>query len=149
MSASAATATLARGARFYGSTIGKKAVMAVTGVILFGFLIGHMAGNLQFFAGPEKINGYAESLRELGPLLWLMRIGLLVAVVLHITASIQLVRLQQEARPVSYTKRSNAGSTYASRTMYWSGPIILAFLVYHLMHLTLGIGGLPFEELRP
>jgi succinate dehydrogenase / fumarate reductase cytochrome b subunit len=149
VSASAATGTLARGARFYGTTIGKKAVMAITGVILFGFLIAHMAGNLQFFAGPEKLNGYAESLRELGPLLWLLRIGLLVAVVLHITASIQLVRLQREARPVSYTRRSNAGSTYASRTMYWSGPIVLAFLVYHLMHLTFGIGGLPFEELRP
>src|SRR5688572_32609702 len=107
--------------------------MAVTGVILFGFLIAHMAGNLQFFAGPEKLNGYAENLRELGPLLWLMRIGLLIAAILHIVASVQLARLQRAARPVSYAKLESAGSTYASRTMYWSGPIVLAFLIYHLM----------------
>jgi succinate dehydrogenase / fumarate reductase cytochrome b subunit len=141
--------TIARGVRFYGTTIGKKAVMAVTGVILFGFLIGHMLGNLQFFAGPEKLNAYAEKLREVPPLLWGVRLTLLFAVVLHIAVSVQLARLQWTARPVAYVKRGNAGSTYASRTMYWSGPIIAAFVIYHLMHLTWGIGGLPFEELRP
>jgi succinate dehydrogenase / fumarate reductase, cytochrome b subunit len=149
VSATAATGTLARGARFYSTTIGKKAVMAVTGVLLFGFLIAHMAGNLQFFAGPEKLNAYAEKLRELGPLLWLMRIGLLIAAILHITASIQLARLKNTARPVSYAKKQSVGSSYASRTMYWSGPIVLAFLIYHLMHLTFGVGGLPYQDLRP
>jgi succinate dehydrogenase / fumarate reductase, cytochrome b subunit len=135
--------------RFYGSTIGKKAVMAVTGIILFGFLIAHMAGNLLFFGGPEKLNLYAEKLRETPALLWGVRLTLLVSVLLHIIASIQLVRLQHAARPVSYMKKQNVGSTYASRTMYWSGPIIAAFLIYHLMHLTWGTAGLPFEELRP
>jgi succinate dehydrogenase / fumarate reductase, cytochrome b subunit len=149
LSAIAVDSTVSRGVRFYGSTIGKKAVMAVTGILLFGFLVAHMAGNLQFFAGPEKLNAYAEKLRELGPLLWAMRIGLLVAAILHVTASVQLWRLQQRARPVSYAKKESVGSTYASRTMYWSGPIILAFLIYHLMHLTLGVGGLPFQELKP
>jgi succinate dehydrogenase / fumarate reductase cytochrome b subunit len=149
LSAAAVHSTFDRSARFYGTTIGKKAVMAVTGVILFGFLVAHMAGNLQFFAGPEKLNAYAEDLRKLGPLLWVLRIGLLVAAILHITASVQLARLKLSARPISYAKKQSVGSTYASRTMYWSGPIVLAFLVYHLMHLTFGVGGLPFQELKP
>ena len=79
MSAVAVDSTISRGVQFYGTTIGKKAVMAVTGVILFGFLIGHMVGNLQFFAGPEKLNGYAEKLREVPPLLWGVRIVLLAS----------------------------------------------------------------------
>jgi succinate dehydrogenase / fumarate reductase cytochrome b subunit len=149
MSAVVVSTALSRGVRFYGTTIGKKAVMAVTGLILFGFLIAHMAGNLQFFAGPEKLNAYAESLREIPPLLWGVRLVLLAAVILHIAASIQLVRLQNAARPVGYSRRKSVGSSYASRTMYWSGPIIAAFIIYHLMHLTLGVGGLPFEDLRP
>jgi succinate dehydrogenase / fumarate reductase, cytochrome b subunit len=149
MSAVAVAGTLARGLRFYETTIGKKAVMAATGVVLFGFLVTHMAANLQYFAGPEKLNGYAEQLREFGLLLWLARLGLLAAVILHIVASVQLALLQREARPVSYAKRKNVGSSYAARTMYWSGPIVLAFVIYHLMHLTFGAGGLPFEHLKP
>ena len=149
MSAVAVNTTMARGVRFWGTTVGKKVVMAVTGIMLFGFVIAHMAGNLQFFAGREALNHYAEKLREVPALLWAARIGLLVAVILHIWASIQLALLQRAARPVSYVRRSNVGSNYASRTMYWSGPIIAAFVVYHLMHLTWGIGGLPFEELKP
>jgi succinate dehydrogenase / fumarate reductase, cytochrome b subunit len=149
MSAVALNSTFGRGVRFYGTSIGKKAVMAVTGVILFGFLIAHMAGNLQFFLGPDALNDYAVKLREIPAALWSLRIALVVAVILHIIASIQLVRLQGAARPVSYAKKQSVGSTYASRTMYWSGPIIAAFGIYHLMHLTWGISGLPFEELRP
>jgi succinate dehydrogenase / fumarate reductase cytochrome b subunit len=149
MSAVAMDSTIARGVRFYGTTIGKKAVMAVTGVILFGFLVAHMAGNLQFFAGPEKLNAYAEKLREAPPLLWGVRLVLLVSVILHIGASIQLARLQNAARPVGYERKKSVGSSYASRTMYWSGPIVAAFIIYHLMHLTLGVGGLPFQDLRP
>src|SRR5690349_19769027 len=138
MSAVAASGVLARGANFYGTTLGKKVVMAVTGIILFGFLIGHMLGNLQFFLGPEKLNTYAENLRHLGPLLWAARIGLLVAALLHIQAAAALWRLQKVARPIGYARKKNVGSNYAARTMYWSGPIVLAFLIYHLLHFTFG-----------
>jgi succinate dehydrogenase / fumarate reductase cytochrome b subunit len=123
--------------------------MAVTGVLLFGFLLAHMAGNLQFFQGPEKLNTYAENLHHLGPILWGMRLGLLAAVLLHIASSISLFRAQRRARPVGYTKRENVGSTYASRTMYWSGPIVLAFVVYHLLHFTIGSVHPQFRELKP
>lgn len=145
----ASSSTLARSVGFYRSTLGKKVVMAVTGVFLFGFLVAHMAGNLQFFAGPDVLNNYALKLREVPALLWGLRLALLVATVLHIVASVQLARLQSQARPVRYVRKTHVGSNYASRTMMWSGPIIAAFLVYHLLHLTLGVSGLPFEHLQP
>ena len=148
MSAVAANSTLARGVHFYGTTVGKKAVMAVTGVVLFGFLIGHMAGNLQFFLGREVMNAYAEKLHALGPLLWAVRIALLVAVALHIHAAVQLAMLQRTARPVGYAKFQPQGSTYAARTMYWSGPIIAFFIVYHLLHLTTGTVHPSYEYLN-
>jgi succinate dehydrogenase / fumarate reductase, cytochrome b subunit len=148
MSAVATNSTLARGVFFYRTTVGKKAVMAVTGVILFGFLVGHMAGNLQFFLGREVLNAYAEKLHSLGPLLWAIRLGLLAALVLHIWAAAQLYALQKQARPVKYQKLSPQGSTYAARTMYWSGPIIAVFLIYHLLHLTVGAVHPEFEPLN-
>jgi succinate dehydrogenase / fumarate reductase cytochrome b subunit len=148
MSAVAVNSTLARGVFFYRTTVGKKAVMAVTGVILFGFLIGHMAGNLQFFLGRDVLNAYAEKLHALGALLWAVRLGLLAAVALHIWAAVQLYLLQKSARPVSYAKYNPQGSTYASRTMYWSGPIIAAFLIYHLLHMTVGSVHPDFESLN-
>ncbi|HYO82113.1 MAG TPA: succinate dehydrogenase cytochrome b subunit [Bryobacteraceae bacterium] len=148
MSAVATSSTLARGVGFYRTTVGKKAVMAVTGVLLFGFLIGHMAGNLQFFLGREVLNAYAEKLHALGPLLWLVRLGLLAMAVLHIVASVQLARLQRAARPVGYSRLSAQCSSYASRTMYWSGPIVLFFLIYHLLHLTTGTAHPAFESLN-
>jgi len=137
---------LGQARRFYDAPIGKKVVMAVTGVILFGFVLGHMAGNLQFFLGPEKFDAYAELLRQTPVLLWGVRIVLLVSVILHITASIQLAALNQKARPVGYKKKAAVDSSYAARTMMWSGPIMAAFIVYHILHLTLGRGGLPFQE---
>lgn len=148
MSAVAVGSPLARGAGFFGTTAGKKVVMAVTGLILFGFIIGHMAGNLQFFLGPEVLNGYAEGLRKIPVLLWTMRIGLLIAAVLHIASSVSLARSQNAARPVGYVRRQPVGSTYASRTMYWSGPIVLAFLIYHLLHLTFGTVHPAFQHLK-
>lgn len=141
MSAVAVNSTLARGVFFYRTTIGKKVVMAVTGIVMFGFLIGHMAGNLQFFLGREVLNAYAETLHHNAALLWTVRIGLLVSVALHIVAAVQLAVLQRSARPVSYYRRKPVGSSYAARTMYWSGPIIALFIVYHLLHLTLGVPG--------
>jgi succinate dehydrogenase / fumarate reductase cytochrome b subunit len=148
MSAVATNSTLARGAFFYRTTVGKKAVMAVTGVVLFGFLIGHMAGNLQFFLGREVMNAYAEKLHALGPLLWAVRLALLTAVALHIHAAFQLWRLQRTARPVGYAKFTPQGSTYAARTMYWSGPIVGFFIVYHLLHLTTGTVHPAYEYLN-
>ena len=138
MSAVAINSSLSRGVHFYRTTVGKKAVMAVTGVILFGFVIGHMAGNLQFFLGRETMNNYAQKLHSLGALLWAVRLALLAAVGLHIWAAVQLALLQRDARPIGYAKFKPQGSTYASRTMYWSGPIIAFFVVYHLLHLTTG-----------
>lgn len=148
MSAVAINSTLARGVFFYRTTVGKKAVMAVTGVILFGFLIGHMAGNLQFFLGRDALNGYAEKLHHLGALLWAVRLTLLAALVAHIVAAVQLAVLQKAARPVKYQRYDPQGSTYASRTMYWSGPIIAFFVVYHLLHLTTGTVHPGFEPLN-
>src|SRR5690349_7021592 len=136
MSAIAVDSRLARTLRFYDTTVGKKVIMAVTGAILFGFLIAHMAGNLQVFAGPEKMNHYAVALREIPAMLWGARLVLLISVIFHITASIQLWALQRAARPVKYVKKTNADSSYASRTMMWSGPIIAFFVLYHLMHFT-------------
>jgi succinate dehydrogenase / fumarate reductase cytochrome b subunit len=133
---------------FWQTTVGKKAVMAVTGFILFGFIVGHLLGNLQIFLPPEKINHYAATLKSLPTLLWGARITLLIAVTLHIWSSFQLWLLQRAARPISYVKKANVNSTYASRTMIWSGPIILAFLIFHLLHFTFGAvhpGG-PFDE---
>jgi len=135
-------------ARFYDSSIGKKAVMAVSGLILFAFLILHMLGNLQVFLGREVMNHYAETLHANPPLLWTARIILLLSIAAHIVASVQLARLKNEARPIPYVKRGNVESSYASRTMMWSGPIIAVFVVYHLLHFTTGTVHPNFVELR-
>jgi succinate dehydrogenase / fumarate reductase cytochrome b subunit len=112
--------------------------MAVSGLILFGFLIAHMLGNLQVFLGREVMNHYAETLHGNPALLWTARIILLISVVLHIWSSIDLALLKKQARPVGYVKRGNVQASYASRTMMWSGPIIAAFVIFHLLHLTTG-----------
>jgi succinate dehydrogenase / fumarate reductase, cytochrome b subunit len=134
--------------RFWQTTVGKKATMAVTGFILFGFVVGHLIGNLQIFLPPEKINHYSATLKSLPALLWGARITLLISVSLHIWSSFQLWLLQRDARPIQYVKKANLHSTYASRTMLWSGPVILAFVIFHLLHFTFGTvhpGG-PFDE---
>lgn len=128
-----------RPVHFWDSTNGQKAVMAITGAILLLFVIGHMLGNLQVFEGPEKLNAYGRFLHDIPEILWAVRAVLLASVVLHIWSSVKLAARKLKARPVSYSKRENIASTYASRTMYWSGPIILAFVIYHLLHLTAGI----------
>ena len=135
-----------RSQRFYSSTVGKKAVMAVSGCILFLFVLGHLAGNLQIYEGPEKLNDYSRFLHSMPGLLWGARITLMVMVVLHIWSSIQLAIRNNAARPTGYIKKKAAGSTYASRTMYWSGPIILAFVIYHLLDFTFGTVNPNFQE---
>jgi len=139
----AATLRENRAARFWDSANGKKAVMAVTGAMMFGFVLLHMAGNLQIFEGPDQFNKYAQLLRTLPEALWAARLALLAAVAAHTVAAIQLALRNRRARPVAYSKKEAIASTYASRTMYWSGPIVLAFVIYHLLHFTFGITGVP------
>lgn len=126
-------------ARTLRSSIGAKTVMAVTGLLLIGFVLAHMAGNLLIFAGKSAFNDYAEALKSLGGILWVARIGLLAAVLLHIVSAIRLVRLNAAARPVAYKMVKPSVSSYATRTMQYSGFIVLAFIVYHLLHFTLGV----------
>jgi succinate dehydrogenase cytochrome b subunit len=137
---------LNRALDFWDAPVGKKTVMAVTGMILFGFVLAHMAGNLQVFLGREKFDAYGRLLRVEPALLWFARLVLLISVILHIVASIQLTALNQKARPAAYRKKTAIDSSYASRTMMWSGPIIAAFIVYHILHFTLGTVHPNFQE---
>ncbi len=126
---------------FARSTIGRKVVMAVTGLVLFGFVFAHMLGNLQMFLPDhEAINHYGEFLREMlhGGGIWVARAVLLGSVALHIWAAWSLTRTSWNARPVPYKVVTPDASTYASRTMRWSGPIVFLFIVYHLLHFTIG-----------
>ncbi len=123
--------------RLFGSTVGKKVVMAVTGLIWIGFVSLHVAGNLQAFAGREKINAYSALLHGPGAeLLWLMRGVLIVSLVLHVLMAVQLTRLARAARPVGYHDRDAQVSTLASRTIRWGGVLLLAFIVFHILHFT-------------
>lgn len=110
--------------------------MALTGIGLFLFVVGHMVGNLQIFLGPEAINRYGSFLKGLGELLWAARIGLLVLVLLHIWSAASLSAENRKARPVGYGKYVPKGASYASRTMIMSGLIIASFIIYHLLHFT-------------
>ncbi len=123
---------------FWQSTNGKKVVMAVTGVMMFGFVVGHMLGNLQMFEAPEHINAYGHFLHNLGELLWIERGILLLAIALHIIATVQLALRSKAARPIGYSRKEAINSSYASRTMYWSGPIVLVFIIFHLLQFTAG-----------
>jgi len=149
MSSVAIDSHLHKAIRFYQASIGKKAVMAVTGVVLFGYLVGHLAGNMQVYLGQQQMDDYAAFLHSMPALLWGVRLLLVVCVVMHIVASIQLTCLKQEARPVGYIKKKEVGSSYASRTMMWSGPIIAAFVIYHILDLTTGaVNTAQFRELH-
>ncbi len=125
---------------FLATTLGKKVVMAVTGIVLFGFVFIHMVGNLQAYLGPEPFNRYSAWLRELlhGAGLWIARITLLTSAGLHIWSATVLTLDNWRARPVPYRQRRWDESTYASRTMVWSGPILFLFIIFHILHLTTG-----------
>src|SRR5690349_1739415 len=125
---------------FLSSSIGLKVVMAVTGAILFGFVLAHLAGDLLLYRGPEAINAYGHELRTLlhGAALPVARVTLLLAAVLHVWSAWALTVRNAKARPHGYKALKPKESTYASRTMRWSGVIILAFVIYHLMHFTFG-----------
>jgi succinate dehydrogenase / fumarate reductase cytochrome b subunit len=135
-------------AGYFKTSIGKKFVVAFTGALLLGFVIAHMAGNLQIFAGAEKINTYAKFLKDLGPLLWIARIGLLVAIFFHIYFTVQLNLANYAARPVKYAMMKTKQATSASLYMAISGMTIFAFIVYHLLHFTLGVTNPEFLNLE-
>jgi len=121
------------------SSVGKKAVMAVTGLIMLAYLVTHVLANLLIFQGPEKINAYSRFLHGTGGALWAARLVLLAAVGLHIVAAVQLASRRRAARPIGYAAgRESQVSTLASRTIRWGGALILVFLVYHILHFTLG-----------
>lgn len=136
---------------FYRSTVGKKIVMALTGLVLIGFVAGHMAGNLKIFAGADPITGvykidhYAEFLHEMGAdlfghegVLWIVRVVLLVCVVLHALSGIQLARLNRAAKPAGYKVCAYRSANAASRTMLYGGLFLIAFITFHILHLTTG-----------
>ncbi len=122
----------------FRSSIGRKVVMAVTGIALFGFVLAHMAGNLQAFLGPSKLDEYGAALRKVPALLWTMRLGLLGAAALHVWSAISLTRDSWAARPQGYRSLRPLDSSYASRSMRITGVVLLAFIVYHLLHFTTG-----------
>ena len=127
------------------SLSGKKIIMAITGLVLFAFVVGHLLGNLKVLEGPEKFNAYAEGLRTVGApffargqLLWLARVILLLSVFAHLWAAILVTRASWQARPVGYRTIETPETTYAARTMRWGGVIILCYVIYHLLDLTFG-----------
>lgn len=131
--------------RAYRSSLGKKYIMAITGLLLFLYVIAHMLGNLQVYLGREALNHYAELLKSKPALLWTARTGLLIIAVLHIVSAIQLAAENRAARPQGYAQGKPI-ATLASRTILVSGLIVLAFIVYHLMHFTLGVTNPDFLE---
>jgi succinate dehydrogenase / fumarate reductase cytochrome b subunit len=132
----------------WSSAVGKKALMAVTGVVLFAYVLAHMAGNLQAYAGAARLDRYGEQLRVFPALLWTARAILLVALLVHVVAGVQLWLGRERARPVEYGEYRAVGSTPASRTMIWTGLLTLGFVVYHLLDLTFGVANPSFEEGR-
>lgn len=133
----------------FKSAVGAKLVMAVTGLLLFGFVIAHLLGNLQTFIGPEALNAYALHLRDLGPVLWVGRIVLILALLTHISAAIWLTRKNMDARPEAYAFQQDfPNSTTMSRHMLLTGWLILAFLAYHLAHFTFQVTHPEYRELH-
>jgi succinate dehydrogenase / fumarate reductase cytochrome b subunit len=140
-----------RAVRFYEAPLGKKAVMAVTGIVLFGYVIGHLLGNLQIYSSnPEQINNYAAFLHNPSNVvpLWAIRTFLLACVVAHITASVQLWMQNRAARPMAYHKKADVPTSYAARTMKWSGIIVGLFIIFHVLHLTVG-AVVPIKDVGP
>jgi succinate dehydrogenase / fumarate reductase cytochrome b subunit len=133
---------------FYQSSIGKKYVVAVTALLLVLYVLGHLVGNLQIYLGPDRINAYAKFLHDLGPILWVVRVILLAAFVIHIAATIQLAQENRLAKPQKYAVAGYQRSTMASRTMIVSGLIVLCFVIYHLLQFTLQVTDPEFREVH-
>jgi succinate dehydrogenase / fumarate reductase, cytochrome b subunit len=131
-------------AHVFKSSLGKKYIMAMTGFVLFLFVIGHLAGNLQLFLGQEAINRYGYFLQSNPELIWPARLTLLLMVGLHIWSGTKISLENRAARPVGYAVYQPVGSSYASRTMLVSGSIVFVFIVYHLLHYTVVVQYLNF-----
>jgi succinate dehydrogenase / fumarate reductase cytochrome b subunit len=127
------------------TTVGKKAIMAISGLMLVGFIVMHMLGNLNVYLGPQAMWDYAKGLRQIPGLLWVARLGLLGAIGAHIWSAYQLTQLNESARPVAYERTKSQTTTFAARTMYMSGLIMLCYIVFHIGHLTLGIAPHEFK----
>ena len=150
-SAAAATVRIqTRGfvSEFCHSSVGRKMIVALTGVILILFVIGHLLGNLQIFLGPEWINSYSQHLHDLGPILWFIRAVLLATVLLHIYFTILLAIENRRARPEAYRDRNYVKASWASRHMVISGLVVLAFIIYHLAHFTVRVTDPRFTLLK-
>ncbi|MBC8096084.1 MAG: succinate dehydrogenase cytochrome b subunit [Akkermansiaceae bacterium] len=128
----------------FGSSLGKKYIMALTGLMMVLFVVGHLVGNLQIFLGPEAINRYGHFLQNLGEGLWVIRLSLLATIGLHIWAAIKLSAENKAARPIGYGEYKPVGSSYASRTMLMSGLIIFVFIIFHLLHYTVRVKAINF-----
>jgi succinate dehydrogenase / fumarate reductase cytochrome b subunit len=120
------------------SSVGSKALLAGTGCVLVGWLVLHMLGNLGVFAGAAAFDGYAAALRRAWPLLWLARIALVTAAVVHVAIAVAVVRRARQARGAPQTRAVLRSATLASRTMAASGALLLAFIAFHLLHMTFG-----------
>ncbi len=137
--------TLVKGARATSTTVFLKILMAASGLVFIGFVLGHMYGNLKAFSGEEKFNEYAHHLRELGEpmlpyegFLWIMRVGLILALVVHVACAASLWHRAKKARPIQYQVKKHTGAIFASRLMRWGGVTLLVFLVWHLLNFTIG-----------
>lgn len=148
MAPPSAAATRAPAALLARSSIGRKMVVALTGLGLIGFVIAHLAGNLQIFLGQQAVNAYAAGLRELGPLLWAARGGLVLIAVVHVVLALQLAAENRAARPVRYGVAGRIQSTGAARSMTVTGLMLLAFVLFHLAHLTWGLTHPELHALR-
>jgi succinate dehydrogenase / fumarate reductase, cytochrome b subunit len=133
---------------FYQSSIGKKTIVGVTGLIWVAYVLGHLAGNLQIFLGPNRINAYAQFLHDLGPMLWAVRIVLVIALVTHVVATLQLARENRVAKSTKYAVPGYQRSTLASRTMVVTGLFVLCFVVYHILHFTLQVTHPQYRDLH-
>jgi succinate dehydrogenase / fumarate reductase cytochrome b subunit len=141
---------MSRMGMLWHSSVGKKAAMAVSGIVLVVYLLTHVLANLLVFDGPDRINRYAALLHGTGAALWGARLVLLVALILHVVAAVQLALRSRAARPVPYAGgRDPQVSTLAARTIRWGGALILVFLVYHILHFTTGSAHPEFIELNP
>lgn len=135
--------------RFFGSSIGLKLAMAVSGFMMVGFLLAHLSGNLLVFAGADAINAYARGLRNFLPVLWFLRLGLIFSVMIHISSALALTKKNRSARPKAYATRSWRTTSTSAKSMMLTGLVILSFVIFHLLHLTFHVTHVEFKNLAP
>jgi succinate dehydrogenase / fumarate reductase cytochrome b subunit len=132
---------------FTKTSIGRKVLMAITGLIQFGFVVGHMIGNLQIFIGQEQLNAYAQALKDFPALTWSVRTIMLVSVIIHIWNGVRLYFENRASRPIKYMVNNTVQASLASRTQFWTGLGIFLYVVYHLLHFTFIVTNPRYEHL--